>query len=346
MRILKIILIVSPLLLLPPYYLQSRIDLSYWSLVPLLLISTFTFSFPLFRGKKWVKLSYLAMGIMSFLVVCFLLRDLIGLVTQYYLSPLLTLAIAVSSTGIGLWWGRKPRVKKVTIKIDGLPEKLKGLSIIQISDLHVGANITEKYVSQVMEECNLLQPHLIVMTGDIGDSEASIHEKELRSFKQLIAPLGIFYVPGNHEYYWNTQEWVEVMKRIKAIPLLNEGQIIHYQGENILMAGITDPIDRKNPPDLRKPLQNIQETSLKILLSHRPDPAQLADQLGYHLQLSGHTHGGQFFPWTLAVKVIHKHHLGLFTQGKLKIYVSGGTGSWGPLLRLGSSPEITYITLN
>jgi hypothetical protein len=345
MRLLIIILIVTPLFFIPPWYLGTRFGHGPWGMAPFMLLSLLTFLFPLLRGKKLVKISYLAMGLFSFLFVLFVARDFIKMITGYSFSADLTaLLSSVVLTMIGLWWGRKPKLKKVVFEIPELPEKLKGMTIVQISDLHVRTNISAKYIGRVTKLTNELNPDLIALTGDIGDSEHSVHAKEMDSFKNLKPKLGMFYVPGNHEYYWDVNAWTDVMKNLGAIPLFNIGKETHLNGEDIFVSGITDTMDRKNPPDLILAKAGEEKAALRILLAHRPDPVKAASHLGFHLQLSGHTHGGQFFPWTLAVRFVNKHHLGLFTEGKMKIYVSGGTGSWGPLLRLGSTAELTHIT--
>lgn len=342
MRIIKIFLIVIPLLLLPILYLGSRSG-SY--LLPTAL-ALLTFSFPVFRGRKLANISFVSMSLLSFCFVTFIAKDLLGLMG--FMIPIsVTWGMAIILTGLGYWWGQKPRLKKIQISIQGLPQNLHGLTMIQISDLHVGKNIGEKYVQGIVEEINDLKPDFIMFTGDIGDSEAELHAKELDGFKNAYAKHGMFYVPGNHEYYWNINQWLEVMKKLGMKVLLNENMVVEYQQEKILIAGITDPMDRRNPPDLNKAFgsEENKNVPLKILLSHRPDPGKMAGKLGFNLMLAGHTHGGQFFPWTLAVRLVHKFHAGFFHHQGLSIYVSGGTGSWGPLLRLGTTAEITYITL-
>jgi hypothetical protein len=329
----------------PFYYLLSKFKGEFFLEVSLGIIFLTALSFPLFRATKIVKICFLAMGFMSFLLVSFIFTDFISFITNYRIANWTTLLIAFATTSFGLWRGRKPHLKKVEINIPNLPNDLKGLKIVHISDLHVGKNIGKKYVDYIVEETLKLSPDLIALTGDIGDSEATLHGKDLEGFKFFKPPLGIYYVPGNHEYYWNLHDWFEVMKSFGSNVLMNESKVISHHHSKILIAGITDTMDRKNPPDLNKPLLGSDKNSFKILLSHRPDPAIKASKLGYDLQLSGHTHGGQFFPWTLLVRFIHRHHLGLFQEGSLKVYVSGGTGSWGPLLRFGSSAELTLLTV-
>ena len=346
LRRLFIFFFVLVLFFSPPfYYLLSKFRGEFFLEIGLGILFLLALSFLLFRTTKFVKACYLAMGFMSFLLVSSILTDLISFITKVEISNIKTLIIALISTGFGLWRGRKPHLKKVEIHIPHLPNELKGFKIVHISDLHIGKNIGKKYVDAIVDETLKLSPDMIALTGDIGDSEATLHGQDLDGFKAFKPPYGIFYVPGNHEYYWNLNEWFEVMKSFGATILLNESKEMTYQSSKILIAGITDTMDRKNPPDLKKPLLGSDSSSFKILLSHRPDTAIQASRLGYDLQLSGHTHGGQFFPWTLAVRLIHKHHLGLFQEGPLKIYVSGGTGSWGPLLRFGSKAELTLLTL-
>lgn len=170
------------------------------------------------------------------------------------------------------------------------------------------------------------------------------YREDIHPLSQLRARLGSFYVTGNHEYYWGGNEWLNVMNNLGMVVLMNRGKIIQHKNARILMGGIPDPVS-KILPDLESIIKVGIESDFKILLSHRPGIARSAEPLGFDLQLSGHTHGGQFFPWTLVVKFVHEFHRGLSRLGKMWVYVNMGTGSWGPFLRVGSTTEITLLEL-
>lgn len=194
----------------------------------------------------------------------------------------------------------------------------------------------------MVSKVNSLEADLIVLTGDIGDGPVKKFRKDISPLGFLKAKHGSFFVTGNHEYYWNANEWLGVMNNLGIINLINRGKVLVHQNKKILVAGVPDPVSRLLP-DLMGMLET--ESDYKILLSHRPGIAGQASQAGYNLQLSGHTHGGQFFPWTLVVRFVHEMSKGLHRVNDMWLYVSPGTGSWGPLIRLGTTPEITLLTL-
>ncbi len=252
--------------------------------------------------------------------------------------------------GLGLLqvlWG--PRVREVSIAIENLPASLRGLKIAQITDLHIGPTIRQAYAETIVSRVNATAPDLIFITGDIADAQAVSILHHMAPLGQLKAHLGVFYVTGNHEYYWGAETLIEKMKSFGIIPLLNENRVLQRGDAKLLVAGVTDPMGAQmiegHQPDLKKALRSEQETSLKILLAHRPDPYLEAEPLGFHLQFSGHTHAGQFFPFNLLIGLAHKYYRGLHRYGRLWLYVNPGTGYWGPANRFGVASEITLAQL-
>jgi uncharacterized protein len=161
-------------------------------------------------------------------------------------------------------------------------------------------------------------------------------EKDLAPLAGLQAKAGIFFVTGNHEYYWNALEWIAAFQRLGARVLLNEHIRLQRAGGEIILAGVTDltagrmlPSHASNP---QKAIEGAPTGAVKILLAHNPDTYKTAHALGYALQLSGHTHGGQFFPWSLIVKLVHPYCKGLYRHKGMWLYVNRGTGYWGPPL--------------
>ncbi len=310
--------------------------------LPFLLVATF----PLKLMHRWQRqLIYLSLGVITYLTLMTILRDLYYFFSSYlmpaYWVYILTLVFIVGGS-IHAYFG--PHVKRVRLPVRGLHPDLVGLKIAQISDLHVGPTIRKKYVNRVMEKTNALLPDIITLTGDIADGPVKTYREDIHPLSQLRARLGSFYVTGNHEYYWGGNEWLNVMNNLGMVVLMNRGKIIQHKNARILMGGIPDPVS-KILPDLESIIKVGIESDFKILLSHRPGIARSAEPLGFDLQLSGHTHGGQFFPWTLVVKFVHEFHRGLSRLGKMWVYVNMGTGSWGPFLRVGSTTEITLLEL-
>lgn len=199
-----------------------------------------------------------------------------------------------------------------------------------------------------MEKITPLQANLIVLTGDIGDSDPRIFGNDLAPLEQLGAPCGVFYVTGNHEYYWNAAKWISIIENLGVHALVNQGRLI--ADGKIWLGGITDPDagyfisahepNAANAIDLKK-----SANAYKILLAHQPKSCFAAEKAGFDLMLSGHTHGGQFFPLNLLVRFFNPYSKGLNQHGNMKIYINLGTGFWGPALRLGVPAEITLIEL-
>jgi predicted MPP superfamily phosphohydrolase len=242
-----------------------------------------------------------------------------------------------------------PHVKTVEIHSAQLPQALDGFRIAQISDLHVGPTIGRRYVERVVRLTNSLTADLVALTGDIGDGAVQELERDLEPLNALSPRGRIYYVTGNHEYYWIGRDWVEKFRELGAKPLLNDAELIEHNGAALLVGGVIDPAaSMATPgatPDAHAACRKDRPADFRILLAHQPGIAEKAEHAGFDLQLSGHTHGGQFFPWTLVVRHVHRYHLGLFKHGKMHVYVNAGTGTWGPPIRFGTRPEITLIVL-
>ncbi len=268
--------------------------------------------------------------------------------------PRVILSLFIASVviaGIGSWQALMgPYVRRVLIPVKGLPGFLKGLKILQISDLHVGATIRRSYVEKTVSRALNLNPDLIALTGDIFDGAVETLSVHLEPLRRLRAPLGVFYVTGNHEYFWGAAIWVQKAAEYGMIPLVNENRIIPFNGGKFLIAGIPDEIsrffDKANAPDFEKAALSQDANLFKILLAHRPGVYAEAKAAGFHLQLSGHTHGGQFFPWNLLIGFFHRFYRGLNRYGDLWIYVNCGTGYWGPAQRFAVPAELTLLVLS
>ncbi len=302
--------------------------------------------FPLFRHHKYLShVSYHSMGILSFFFIFILMKDFLKIFSlivedQWVLASSLIMSLSATRNAL-----KEPHIKKINLQIDDLPNELNGLRIVQLSDLHVGPTIGKKYIDNIVNIVNQLDADLVALTGDIGDGPVEKHRTSIESFKNLKSKLGVFFVPGNHEYYWNANEWMNAVNNLKVIVLLNRGKVLNLNNKKILIAGVSDPAGGITP-DPAISLELDHHSDVKILLSHRPGLADEASKMGYHLQLSGHTHAGQFFPWTIIVRFFHKHFKGAYKINDMWLYVNQGTGSWGPMMRLGSQTEITLLEIN
>jgi uncharacterized protein len=258
------------------------------------------------------------------------------------------LIISILIAGLGLKTALSgPKVVEVFVPVNDMANAINNLKIVQISDLHVGPLIRRGYVEKVVDKINELKPDIIVFTGDAADGKSRLLKAQLEPLTKLQAPYGKFYVTGNHEYYWGGEEWVGLFHSLGFLPLINENRVINYSGIRILMGGITDisggQFVSSHWPDVKRAGLSPEPVEFKILLSHSPRVYGEAEKLGFDLQLSGHTHAGQFFPFSLLVPLVHKYHSGLNREGRLWLYINSGTGSWGPVNRFGVHSEITII---
>lgn len=264
-------------------------------------------------------------------------------------SLLLIAALVLVTFVIGSIQALKPKVYRVDVPLKGLPSDFNGYTIAQISDLHIGEMIGRRYVQTVVEMTNALKPNLIAMTGDILDGAANLIAPVAAELGRLKATDGALYITGNHEYYWGVENALAAMKNAGAKVLLNENVRIQRGSQEIVVAGVTDISAGRGFPghksDPEKSIAGVGTDKIKILLAHQPASYRDAVKAGFSLQLSGHTHGGQFFPWSLVVRLFQHYNKGLMKHENLWIYVNRGTATWGPRLRFGIPPEISLITL-
>lgn len=247
-----------------------------------------------------------------------------------------------------------PRVVEVTIARPGLPAGLEGLRIALISDLHVGPTAREAFVEDVVAKVNALTPDLIAFTGDLADGPVAALGPEVAPLTGLRAPLGVWFVPGNHEYFSGVDAWLAEVRRLGMVPLVHEHRVLTRGGASLVIAGVPDPQGGRlmagHRPDPTAARAGAPPVDFSLLLAHQPRSAPDAAAAGFDLVLAGHTHGGQFFPWTAVIHGIEPFISGLYRLGDTqlagtRLYVTPGTGTWGPPMRLGTMKEITLITL-
>ena len=319
---------------------------------------------PSLRRSRWSEqLSWaglLAMGLFSSLFVLTLVRDVVLLVLTLVGAggPVFTRdsaiavpLVALLVTAIGFVNARRvARVVRVEVPIAGLPAALDGYSIAQISDIHVGPTIKRPYLNAIVNKVNALKPDAIAVTGDLVDGSVQRLAMHTAPLARLSAPDGTFFVTGNHEYYSGAEQWIAEVRRLGLRVLMNEHVIRTRGGASLMIAGVTDyTAQHFNPAHKSDPQQAIagapRDLAVKILLAHQPRSAPAAADAGFDLQLSGHTHGGQFFPWNLFVPLQQPFVAGLNRVRSLWVYTSRGTGYWGPPKRFGAPSEITLVRL-
>jgi len=312
------------------------------------------------RADELAWVGMLAMGFFSTLLVLTVLRDVVLMVLTLVGSagpafvrgsavgvPLLAFAVTL----VGFINARRvAKVVTVDVPIKDLPASLEGYSIVQISDVHVGPTIKRGYLNAIVTKVNALDADAIAITGDLVDGSVrrlSLHTEPLA---RLSARDGAFFVTGNHEYYSGAEEWIAEMRRLGVTVLMNEHVLCERDGESLMIAGVTDFTAHHFHESHRSDPQAAvagapEQVRVKILLAHQPRSAPAAAAAGFDLQLSGHTHGGQFFPWNLFVPLQQPFTAGLNRLSRLWVYTSRGTGYWGPPKRFGAPSEITRVRL-
>jgi len=240
-----------------------------------------------------------------------------------------------------------PAVKAVEVPIKELHPSLDGFQIVQLTDIHVDDLKREKLIREISAAVDVISPDLTVITGDLVDGQVETCAHLLEPFRDL--PDNTFLITGNHEYYSGFDSWMDHFRTFHFRILLDQHELIRHQEARILIAGVTDPASENSFPDRPRGVEvaakDAPPADFKILLAHQPGEIHDAEKFGFDLQLSGHTHGGQFFPWNYLVDLFHPYVRGLNRHGNMWIYVSQGTGFWGPPIRLGTRSEITLLTL-
>jgi predicted MPP superfamily phosphohydrolase len=319
--------------------------------------------------KPWhdslLTASHFALAYVNFLGTLVILRDVFAFLTNYIFSPKFEWMQADALYGpdaLGLMLVLPflmilagtiivrvgPRLTKIEVKSARLPKAFDGLRILHITDLHIGTSLPLTFVQKLVKLTQDVKADLVVYTGDIIDGHIVRHLNELELLRSVPAPLGNFYVTGNHEYYWQGDQALAAFRSIKFNVLVNEVFNIERAGEFLQIVGTPDPAAKGfglEGPDFDKVKNDFIGSSFKVLLAHQPFQAPQADAIGIDLQLSGHTHGGQFFPWNFLIGFFQKYPKGLYKVGNLSLYVNQGTGYWGPSLRMGTYCEVTEITL-
>ncbi len=362
-RLAWAILLIMPLLVPLSFLLQITMEGSSWSDV-----------------LGWV--AYISMGFFSLLFALLLTRDLFwGIVRivrkiasliraisirkpipgndptdperrQFFVQSMNLGIVGLSTlmTGFGIYEARRQAtLVEVSVPIAGLPRDFDGYRIAQITDIHVGPTIKRDYVEMVADEVNRLDADMIALTGDLVDGSVPGLRDDVAPLRDLDAPDGKYFVTGNHEYYSGVMPWIDEIDRMGFTVLMNEHRILRKGPAGIVLAGVTDyhagRFVESHASDPTEAIAGAPEGLVRILLAHQPRSIHAASRLKYDLQISGHTHGGQYLYGNLLVAMSQPYLKGLHLHEGTWIYISTGTGYWGPPLRLGVPSEITVITL-
>lgn len=256
----------------------------------------------------------------------------------------------VTAAVAGVWHGLGTLVvRRVEVPLPKLPRAFDGFTIAQLTDMHVGPMRHRPWVQEVVEATNAFKPDLVAITGDLVDGSVAQLANDVAPLAKLKAPYGRFFVTGNHEYFVDIQGWLEHLSSLGLRVLRNERVPIRKGDAVFDLAGVDDPAGARfmpdHGPDVAKAMKGRDPARASVLLSHQPLTVDDAARQKVGLQLSGHTHGGQILLWRYLVYLQQPYVDGLHDHRGTQIYVSSGTGFWGPPMRLGSTAEISQVVL-
>jgi len=299
----------------------------------------------LFLGVLLVDIFRLANAILPFFPKSFSSRPQQTALAAFFLVAAVSLLVIAG----GALNASRPRLRELTIPIDKAAGGRTALTVVMASDVHLGMVAGSTRLRRLVERINALAPDIVLLPGDIVDESVTEREEEEMTaiFQGLEAPLGVYSVPGNHEYYGGLE---------RNLAHLREWGVRVLQDEAILVDGSFYVVGRKDPSSVRRsaartPLEEILESGRVdrrrplILMDHQPIHLEQAERAGIDLELAGHTHAGQLFPLNLINKLVYERNWGSLVRGKTRYYISCGVGTWGPPVRTGSIPEIVRIHL-
>ncbi len=319
------------------------------------------FEGPLASALSWV--TYVWLGCLFFLFFLTFTGDAVRLVMRVATGPFdaerrrtigrlfaggvvgAASVLGATSLFVGL---REVALKRVRITLAKLPKKFSGTKLVQLTDVHVGPTIHRAFVEDLVAKVNAENADIVAITGDLVDGSVEALSAHVAALARIKAKYGVFFVTGNHEYYSGVDEWIAHLTTLGIRVLRNERVPIGGE-DGFDLAGVDDAHAKSyghgHGMNVPGALAGRDESRAVVLLAHQPKAVFDAKKGNVDLQLSGHTHGGQLFPWNFMVKLDQPYVEGLFDHDGTQIYVSPGTGYWGPPMRLGTRAEITIFEL-
>lgn len=333
-----------------------------WSLAALLIIAPVAERFlspQRARFLVWPSAVWMGTGwlVLVGLVATDVVLLLLGFVGSADFSPavargraVLVLALVLPAAVIGLRAGRaRPLVHRVRVGLSRWPSGMPPLRIVQITDIHIGVLLGQEFARWLTDRVNALEPDLIAVTGDLVDGTVEHLRDRVAPFADLSAPHGVFFVTGNHDHYSGGHAWAEEVERLGFTTLRNRHVRLDVDGREVVLAGVDDHrggfLPGDGGEDLGAALAGVGADRPVILLAHDPLTFKAASKQGVDLQISGHTHGGQIWPFHYLVRLAMPWVAGLHRVEGSLLWVSRGTGFWGPPMRLGAPSEITELSV-
>jgi uncharacterized protein len=309
--------------------------------------SSLAFSYTNAFIRGFYRAAAIWMGLLSFLVIgaalswiIFTLGGIAGVILNFHLLVEILFAVALACGLYGLFNAQWTRITRIEIELANLPATWRGRKAALLSDVHLGHVRNGSFLRRLIAKILREEPDAIFIAGDLYDGTAIDAARAAAPLSQLTAPHGVYFVAGNHEQFGDDSQYLNAISAAGVRVLNNERvdidglQIIGVPYRNASL-GSLDRILRSLHLDRRRP---------SILLTHAPDHPEIAEVAGVSLQLSGHTHLGQFIPWSWMARRIYRQFVyGLSRIGKMQVFTSSGAGTWGPPLRFGSNPEIVLL---
>lgn len=291
------------------------------------------------------------MGTMINILLAMLVTGVFLQVSRWFSLPVSQALIAGIFLGLaclvsvyGVWNALHPRIKNISVTIPNLPDAWKGKKLVQISDVHLGHVYQASFLQKIVGLINQQDPKLVVITGDLFDGMDGQLASFVSPLDNLQAPNGVLFVDGNHETYLGTQKTFDILKQTKVHILRDE--VVDVNGLSFVGVMYPERGEQKNVMDVIHSLQSEFKDKPSVLLYHAPSMIEEVAKTGINLQLSGHTHQGQQFPFQYITHLVHNgYDYGLYTLGTYTLYTSSGIGTWGPTMRIGTQSEIVVITL-
>jgi predicted MPP superfamily phosphohydrolase len=332
---------------IPQGHLTLQLSIAVLS-VSFVAASLLAFRYSNFIVRAYYTISAVWLGFVNFgfmaACACWIFYGALGIFGLYADRRLLAGAfwgLAILATLYGIANAQRIRVKKITVKLPNLPESWRGRVVAQVSDLHLGHIRNLGFIRRIVAMLTRLKPDAVFITGDLFDGLAVDIDRVSKPWVEMAAPLGTYFITGNHEEFSDRTKYLDPLRRFGVRILDNE----KIDVDGLQLVGVHDR-DSASAERFRSLLNRaaLDRERASVLLVHEPRHLDVAEKAGISLQLSGHTHRGQFFPFTRIVSGIYKQYVyGLQTFGRLTIYTTCGTGTWGPPMRVGTYPEIVLI---
>ena len=298
--------------------------------------------------RVFYRVAAIWLGLLSFLFfgaflawIAFGIARISGLEWNFHFVVEVVLGIALLVGIAGLFNARLTRITRATVRLANLPESWRGRKAALVSDLHLGHVRNGSFLRRMIAKIRNEKPHAIFIAGDLYDGTAIDAKKAAEPLSQLTAPQGVYFVAGNHEQFGDDSAYLSAVAAAGVRVLTNEK--VDADGLQIIGVPYRNATQRGHLASALHAV-GLDRNRASVLLLHAPDHPDVAEAAGVSLQLSGHTHLGQFIPWSWMARRIYRQFVyGLSRIGNMQVFTSSGAGTWGPPLRLGSNPEIVML---